>query len=204
MGKECACLSVVLVLVFTAVRVGVRILLMGKDCACFSVVLVLCSSCAHWCTDTAYGQGLRFLSVVLVLRASCAHWCVDTAYGQGLRVFLRGPGAARRHPCHGADADSHGPFYLETLQLQYMTRWSTLCPCCAGLQVPGAVVDVSVETSPLFSLRTSFPGDVVVETVELSQLPLLRKSSSPGGPGQGCRHARWRADMGQLIAVIMS
>ena len=33
-------------------------------------------------------------------------------------------------------------------------------PCCAGLQVPGAVV---------------------VETVEFSQLPLLRKTSFPGG-----------------------
>ena len=32
----------------------------------------------------------------------------------------------------------------------------------------------------------------------------LRKSSFPRGPGQGCRHARWRADMGQLIAVVMS
>ena len=39
------------------------------------------------------------------------------------------------------------------------------CPCCASLQVPGAVV---------------------VETVEISQLPLLRTSSFPGGPGQGC------------------
>ena len=57
------------------------------------------------------------------------------------------------------------------------------CACCAVLQVPGAVV---------------------VETVEFSQLPLLRKSSFPGGPGQGCRHARWRADLGQLIVVVMS
>ena len=52
---------------------------------------------------------------------------------------------------------------------------------------PGAVVDETVETSPLLSLRTAlFPGAVVVETVEISQLPLLRKSSFPGGPGQGC------------------
>ena len=111
-GKDCACLSVVLFLVFIAVRVGVRILLMGKDCACLSVVLVLCASFARSCTDTAYGQGLaspwswcsgRFarigpwlllmgkgcacFSVVLVFSAICAHWCTDTAYGQGLRFF---------------------------------------------------------------------------------------------------------------------
>ena len=37
------------------------------------------------------------------------------------------------------------------------------------------------------SLRTSlFPGAVVVETVEISQLPLLRKSTFPAGRGQGC------------------
>ena len=39
------------------------------------------------------------------------------------------------------------------------------CPSCAGLQVPGDVVDETVETSSLLSLR---------------------KSSFPGGPGQGC------------------
>ena len=39
------------------------------------------------------------------------------------------------------------------------------CPSCAGLQVPGDVVDETVETSLLLSLR---------------------KSSFPGGPGQGC------------------
>ena len=95
MGKVCACLSVVLVLVVTAVRVGVRILLMGKDCACLSVVLVLCASFARSCTDTAYGQGLRvFLrgpGVQCDLRA--------LVYGYGLwariALFLRGPGAQR-------------------------------------------------------------------------------------------------------------
>ena len=39
--KDCACLFVVLVPVFTAVRIRVRIRRMGKDCACLSVVLVL-------------------------------------------------------------------------------------------------------------------------------------------------------------------
>ena len=41
MGKDCACLFVVLLPVFTAVRIRVRIRRMGKDCACLSVVLVL-------------------------------------------------------------------------------------------------------------------------------------------------------------------
>ena len=41
LGKDCACLFVVLVPVFTAVRIRVRIRRMGKDCACLSVVLVL-------------------------------------------------------------------------------------------------------------------------------------------------------------------
>ena len=39
------------------------------------------------------------------------------------------------------------------------------CSSCPGLQVPGDVVDETVETSSLLSLR---------------------KSSFPGGPGQGC------------------
>ena len=131
-GQDCACLSVVLVLRASLralvrgyglwarvvrvspwswcsvrfARIGVRIRPMGKDCACFSVVLVLSAICAHWCTDTAHGQGLRFLSVVLVLSASCAHWCADTAYGQGLRVFLRGPGAQRHCVCWCTDTAS--------------------------------------------------------------------------------------------------
>ena len=70
---------------------------------------------------------------------------------------------------------SHGPDYLDHRDSPAaVLRHDDRCPCCAGLQVPGAVV---------------------VETVESSQLPLLRKSSFPGGPGQGCRHGRWRADM---------
>ena len=63
---------------------------MGKDCACLFVVLVLCA--------LVYGYGLwarACFSVVLVLSASCAHWCTDTAYGQGLLLLLRGPGAQR-------------------------------------------------------------------------------------------------------------
>ena len=43
MGKDFACLSVVLVL-SAIVRVGMRIRLMGKDFACLSVVLVLMCS----------------------------------------------------------------------------------------------------------------------------------------------------------------
>ena len=79
---------------------------------------------------------------------------------------------------------SHGPDCLDHRDSPAaVPRHGDQCPCCAGLQVPGAVV---------------------METVEFSQLPLLRKSSFPGGPGQGCRHARWRADMGQLIVVVMS
>ena len=76
MGKDCACLSVFLVLVFTAVcdlisataRVGVRIRLMGKDCACLSVVLVL-GAIARVGLGTAHGQGFACLPVVLVLIA---------------------------------------------------------------------------------------------------------------------------------------
>ena len=56
-------------------------------------------------------------------------------------------------------------FTLRLSSCSTLTRWSTLCSCCARLQVPGAVVDETVETSPL---------------------PLLRKPSFPGGPGQGC------------------
>ena len=79
---------------------------------------------------------------------------------------------------------SHGPACLDHRDTPAaVLRHGDRCPCCAGLQVPGAVV---------------------VETVEFSQLPLLRKSSFPGWPGHGCRHARWRADMGQLIVVVMS
>ena len=123
MGKDCACLSVVLGLECIAVCVGVRILPYGQGCACLSVVLVLgCIAVrvcvrirpygqglslslhgfgalvhcpARWCTNTAYGQGLRLSLVVLVLSSSCAHWCADRAYGHGLLLFLRGPGAQR-------------------------------------------------------------------------------------------------------------
>ena len=70
MGKDCACLSVFLVLVFTAVcdlisataRVGVRIRLMGKDCACLSVVLVL-SAIAR--VGLGYGSWARISLVSL-------------------------------------------------------------------------------------------------------------------------------------------
>ena len=240
-GKDCACLSVVLVLVFTALRFGVRLSLYGQGMRLSlrgSGARVHCR--VRRCTNTACGQRLR-----LSLRGPGELRALVYGYGPWARIALslRGPGAQRElralvrgyglwarvarvspwswcsaplrvlvYGCscfsvswcscvceHSRDptvllvvipvmAQMQIPMvrYLETLQLQYMTRWSTLCPCCAGLQVPSAVVDVTVETSLLFSLRTSFPGDVVVETVELSQLPLLRKSSSPGGPGQGC------------------
>ena len=75
-GRDCARLSVVLVLVFTALRVGDRMLLMGKVCACLLVVLVLC---AHWCTDTAHGQGLRLFLRGSGTQRECVHWCTDTA-----------------------------------------------------------------------------------------------------------------------------
>ena len=58
---------------------------MGKDCACVSVVLVLSASCAHWCADTAYGQGLRLFFRVLVLVCSVLDifgvpvWCMRHA-----------------------------------------------------------------------------------------------------------------------------
>ena len=79
---------------------------------------------------------------------------------------------------------SHGPACLDHRDSPAaVLRHGDQCPCCAGLEVPGAVV---------------------VETVEFSQLPLLRKPYFPGGPGHGCRNARWRADMGQLIVALMS
>ena len=109
MGKDCACLSVVLVLECIAVRdwctdtaygQGLRLslvvlvlcaLVYGYGLwakACFSVVLALSALCAHWCTDTAHGQGLRFLSVVLVLSASGAHH----VHGELMwRLFFSGP-----------------------------------------------------------------------------------------------------------------
>ena len=87
-GKDCACLSVVLVLVFTALRFGVRLSLYGQGLRLSlrgSGARVHCR--ARRCTNTAYGQGLRFLSVVLVLSASCARWYADTAYRQSCSFF---------------------------------------------------------------------------------------------------------------------
>ena len=63
---------------------------------------------------------------------------------------------------------SHGPDCLDHCDsLAAVLSHGDRCSCCAGLQVPGAVV---------------------VETVEFSQ----------------CRHARWRADMWQIIVVVIS
>ena len=58
---------------------------MGKDWACFSVVLVLSASCAFWCADTAFRQGLRLFFRVLVLVCSVLDffgvpvWCMRLA-----------------------------------------------------------------------------------------------------------------------------
>ena len=84
------CLSLVLVLGCIAVRVGVRIRPYGQGLCLSLVVLVLCA--------LVYGYGLwakACFSVVLALSALCAHWCSDTAHGQGLRLFLRGSGTQR-------------------------------------------------------------------------------------------------------------
>ena len=64
-----------------------------------------------------------------------------------------------RFPCRGAEACPvvQTVWTIVIHQLQFLDM--VICPCCAGLQVPGAVV---------------------VETVDFSQLPLLRKSSFPG------------------------
>ena len=68
-GKDCACLSVVLVLVNTAVRVGslpcalvYGYVHMGKDCVCLSVFLVLV-----------------FTAVCDLISATAARWCADTS-----------------------------------------------------------------------------------------------------------------------------
>ena len=67
MGKDCACLFVVLVLVFTAVHVRVRIRRMGKDCACLSVVLVLSAIARFGSGYVFVGRDCACLSVFLAL-----------------------------------------------------------------------------------------------------------------------------------------
>ena len=100
MGKDCACLRG-LVLVFTAVRVGVRICLygqglclsswfwcscslpcafvcgfayMGRDCACLSVVLVLSAIARVGSGYVFFGRDCACLSVILALVCQgCSH-----------------------------------------------------------------------------------------------------------------------------------
>ena len=80
------CLSVVLVLGCIAVRVGVRIRPYGQGLClslCGSGARVYCR--ARWCTNTAYGQGLRLFFRVLVLVCSVLDifgvpvWCMRLA-----------------------------------------------------------------------------------------------------------------------------
>ena len=73
---------------------------------------------------------------------------------------------------------------------------------CPVVQTVWTIAIPQLQFLDMVSLHVS--GAVAVETVEFSQLPLFRKSSFPRGPGQGCRHARWRVDLGQLIVVVMS
>ena len=101
MGKDCACLSVFLVLVFTAVcdlirataRLGVRIRLLGKDCACLSVVLVLSAIARVGMRYLFLGKDCACLPVVLVLSAIARVGLRIRPYGQGLRLSLRVSGA---------------------------------------------------------------------------------------------------------------
>ena len=107
---------------------------------------------------------------------------------------------------------------IDFLQLLYKVVDVPVCkscrfPCCGAeacpmvqtvctiviplLQFLDMVIDAPVAQVCRFPGRRS--GDSRVLTV-----PLLRKSSFPGGPGQGCRHACWRVDMAQLIVVVMS
>ena len=73
-----------------------------------------------------------------------------------------------RFPCRGAEASP-----------MVQTVWTIVIP---QLQFLDKVIDAPVVQAPVVQV----PGAVVVETVEISQLPLLRKSTFPGGPGQGC------------------
>ena len=66
---------------------------MGKDCACLSVVLVLSATLRVGIRIRFFGQGLRLPLRGPGAQRHCARWYADTAYGQGLRLSLRGPGA---------------------------------------------------------------------------------------------------------------
>ena len=74
MGKDCACLFVVLVPVGSAVRTCVRIRLLGKDCACLSVVLVLSAIERVGSGYVFIGRDCACLSVILALVCQgCSH-----------------------------------------------------------------------------------------------------------------------------------
>ena len=67
---------------------------------------------------------------------------VQTAYNCGVSAVV--VLFVRRHPCRGADADSHGPSSQSFLSCSTLIRWSTFavqvvaCPLCATTD---AVVD---------------------------------------------------------------
>ena len=104
-GKDCACLSVFLVLVFTAVCDLISascarwctdtFFFLGKDCACLSVVLVLSATARVVLRIRFFGQGLRLSLRGPGALRHCARCFADTVYGQGLRLPLRGPGVQR-------------------------------------------------------------------------------------------------------------
>ena len=74
MGKDCACLFVVLVPVGSAAHTCVRIRLLGKDCACLSVVLVLSAIARVGCGYVCIGRDCACLFVILALVCQgCSH-----------------------------------------------------------------------------------------------------------------------------------
>ena len=54
----------------------------------------------------------------------------------------------RRHPCRGADADSHGPFFLSFSSCSTLIRWSS----CV-VQVPQCALSVGNSRDPTVAAR---------------------------------------------------
>ena len=87
MGKDFACLSVVLVLSAIA-RVGMRYVFLGKDCACLSVVLVLSATVRVVLRIRFMGKDCACLSVVMCSAPLRALVC---GYGLWARITLVSP-----------------------------------------------------------------------------------------------------------------
>ena len=88
-GKDCAWLSVLLVLVFTAVRVVCGFVSVGKVCACLSVVLVLMFTAVC----DLYGWTIAATATVVISCSSSADMCCESVCVE-MSVVVVSPGCA--------------------------------------------------------------------------------------------------------------